>query len=96
MTMILKRLTGWGDTPSPSSIRDDLKAGVGRRLKGRVNDTDSRPSALWGASACTPEGSPGGCTWKTRQREDGETVVMDKPVAVGQLGDEGAEMGVGR
>lgn len=100
MTMIFKRPTGWGDTPSPSSIRGDPKAGVGRRLKGGVNDADSSPSALpsriSGGQCLHPRGSQGGCSSKTRQKKDGETLVMDKPVVVGELRDEGAEMGVGR
>lgn len=51
-------------------------------------------SDLWG-QCLHPRGSQKGCS-ETRQKKDGETLVMDKPVVVGELRDEGAEMGVGR
>lgn len=102
MTVIFKHLTSWGDTSSPSSFGDELKAGVRRRLNGkRLNDRDSSPSPLpsWisGGRAFTP----GGAKEATAQRQEkkkkkGETWVMDKPVvSVGEPGGEGAAVGAG-
>lgn len=42
-----------------------------------------------------PRGSKGGCTSETRQKKDGETLVMDKPVVAGELRDEGVRWGWG-
>lgn len=101
MTVIFKHLTGWGDTPSPSSFGDEPRAGVRRRLNGkRLNDRfqplPSSISDLWG-QGLHPRGSKGGYRSKTRKKKEGETLVMDKPVvSVGEPGDEGAVVGVGR
>lgn len=104
MTVIFKHLTGWGDTPYPSSFGDEPRAGVRRRLNGkRLNDIDSNPSLLPSRISGGRAFTPGGAKEATAQRQGKkkkrgrETLVMDKPVvSVGEPGDEGAVLGVGR
>lgn len=105
MTVIFKHLTGWGDTPSPSSFPDELRAGVRRRLNGKgLNDIDPSPSPLpsriAGGSAFTPGGVKEVAAprqGKKKKKKWRETLVMDKPVvSVGEPGDVGVGVGVGR
>lgn len=101
MTVIVKHLTDWGDTPSPSSFGDERRAGVWRRLNGkrlnaRFQSLPASISDLWG-QGLHPRGSKGGHRSKTRKKRGRETLVMDKPVvSVGEPGGEGAVVGVGR
>lgn len=70
MTVIFKHLTGWGDTPSPSSFGDEPRAGVRRRLnRKRLKDIDSNPSPLPSRISGGRAFTPGGAEEATAQRQ---------------------------
>lgn len=86
MTVIFKHLTGWGDTPSPSSFGDEPRAGVRRRLNGkRLNDIDSNPSLLPSRISGGRAFTPGGAKEATAQRQ-GKKKKRERDLGDGQTG----------
>lgn len=80
MTVIFKHLTGWGDTPSPSSFGDEPRAGVRRRLNGkRLNDIDSNPSLLPSRISGGRAFTPGGAKEATAQRQGKKKKEGERP-----------------
>lgn len=104
MTVIFKHLTGWGDTSSPSSFGDELKAGVRRRLNGKGLMTEIPVPPLFHLGSLGAGPSPQGeqrrlplkDKEKKKKKKGRETWVMDKPVvSVGEPRGEGAAVGAG-